>query len=91
MTVLKFGSFLLCGMNAFLMQKDKMRILLCYVCLVVFLSSRCAEASDVPVEEIAKRALDATVLLLMYDANDELSAVGSGFFVKKTLLLQTST
>ena len=37
-------------------------------------------------EEIAERALDSTVLLLMANARGELKAFGSGFFVQKNLI-----
>ena len=68
------------------MQKDRMRTFLRFVCLVLFVCARSAIANNLEAEEIAKPALDATVLLVMYDENGELSTVGSGFFVKKDII-----
>ncbi len=39
-------------------------------------------ANDLTPQEIAKRALDATVLLVMKDSNGQVLGTGSGFFVK---------
>ena len=68
------------------MHKDRMRTFLRSVCLVLLLCTRSAIGDDLKAEEIAKPALEATVLLIMYNENDELSAVGSGFFVEKNII-----
>lgn len=54
--------------------------------LILFLLSGISVTNALTPEEIAKKALDATVLLVMVDANGELSSGGSGFFVQPNLI-----
>ena len=54
--------------------------------LMIFLLCGISVTNALTPEEIAKKALDATVLLVMVDANGELSSGGSGFFVQPNLI-----
>ena len=53
--------------------------------LMLFLLCGISVTNALTPEEIAKKALDATVLLVMVDANGEVSG-GSGFFVQPNLI-----
>ena len=50
--------------------------------VMLFVVCRIPDANSLTPEEIAKKALDATVLLVMVDANGEVLSAGSGFFVQ---------
>ena len=63
-------------------MQHKIKHLLSFVSLVIFLFCRTPLANNLTPQEIAKRALDATVLLVMKDANGQILARGSGFFVQ---------
>ena len=56
------------------------------ISLTLLLVCRIPVANALTPEEIAKKALDATVLLFMLDANGEVSSAGSGFFVHSNLI-----
>ena len=56
------------------------------ISLTLLLVGRIPVANALTPEEIAKKALDATVLLVMIDANGEVSSGGSGFFVHPNLI-----
>ena len=60
----------------------KSKTLLYYMSLVLLLFCRIATANVLTPQEIAQKALDATVLLVMEDANGKVIGVGSGFFVR---------
>ena len=49
---------------------------------MLFVIARIPVATALTPEEIAKKALDATVLIVMVDANGEVASRGSGFFVQ---------
>ena len=56
---------------------------LLFTALMLFLVCRIPFSIALTPEEIAKKALDATVLLVMVDANGKVSSRGSGFFVQR--------
>lgn len=56
---------------------------LIFTALMLFLVCRIPVSIALTPEEIAKKALDATVLLVMVDANGKVSSRGSGFFVQR--------
>ena len=63
-------------------MERKIKSSLCYVSLVLFLFCQIVAASTLTPQEIAKKALDSTVLLVMEDINGQPLGVGSGFFVQ---------
>ena len=60
-------------------MERKIKSSLTFVSLTILLFCRTALANDLTPQEIAKIALDATVLLAMEDANGQI--LGSGFFL----------
>ena len=62
--------------------KPKMRFSVIFKYFMLFAVWNMSVAIALSPEEIAKKALDATVLLVMVDANGEVSSGGSGFFVQ---------
>ena len=65
---------------------SNIRLSVLFTYLMLFLVCRIPAANTLTPEEIAKKALDATVLLVMVDANGEVSSAGSGFFVFSNLI-----
>ena len=65
---------------------SNIRLSVVFTYLMLFLVCRIPAANTLTPEEIAKKALDATVLLVMVDANGEVSSAGSGFFVFSNLI-----
>ena len=63
-------------------MEHKTKSSLSFMCLVLLLFCEILGADVLTPQEIAKRALDATVLLVMKDANGQILARGSGFFVQ---------
>ena len=64
-------------------MKDKIKpFLLTFVSLVILLFCKTTLANILTPQEIAKRALGATVLLVMKDSNGQVLSRGSGFFVQ---------
>ena len=63
-------------------MERKIKSSLCYVSLVLFLFCQIVAASTLTPQEIAKKALDSTVLLVMEGTNGQPLGVGSGFFVQ---------
>ncbi|MDE0301084.1 MAG: trypsin-like peptidase domain-containing protein [Candidatus Poribacteria bacterium] len=62
-------------------MEHKVKSLLSFVSLVFLLFCKTLPANDLTPQEIAKKALDATVLLVMKDANGQILGFGSGFFL----------
>ena len=62
--------------------KPKMRFSVIFTNLMLLAVWNTSVAIALSPEEIAKKALDATVLLVMVDANGEVASRGSGFFVQ---------
>ena len=65
---------------------SNMRLSVVFMYLTLSLVCRVTSANTLTSEEIAKSALDATVLLVMVDDNGEVSSAGSGFFVFSNLI-----
>ncbi|MDE0301082.1 MAG: hypothetical protein OXN17_20825 [Candidatus Poribacteria bacterium] len=63
-------------------MERKIKSSLCFVYLVLFLFCQIVAANVLTPQEIAKKALDSTVLLVMEDTNGQPLGVGSGFFVQ---------
>ena len=63
-------------------MEEKIKSFLIFVSLVILLFCKTSLANDLTPQEIAKRALNATVLLIMKDSNGEVLGTGSGFFVQ---------
>lgn len=57
-----------------------------FVPFILMLVCRMSAGNTLTPEEIAKSALDATVLIVMVDTNGEVSSAGSGFFVFSNLI-----
>ena len=64
-------------------MEHKIKSFLSFVPLALLLSFGNASAGVLTPQEIAKRALDATVLLVMKDSNGQVLGTGSGFFVQR--------
>lgn len=62
--------------------EHKIKFPLSFMCLVLLLFCQICAADTLTPQEIAKRALDATVLLVMKDSNGHVLGTGSGFFVQ---------
>ena len=63
-------------------MERKIKSSVSYVSLVLFLFCQVVVAYALTPQEIAKKALDSTVLLVMEDINGQPLGVGSGFFVQ---------
>ena len=68
------------------MSVGKMKSFLYFAYSAMLLFYGSAFAKELAPEEIAERALDSTVLLVMVDARGEVQSFGSGFFVQKNLI-----
>ena len=65
---------------------DKRAKLICIVLMILVYGGDVSPNNRLTPQEIANKALDATVLLVMEDANGNPIGVGSGFFVKLNLI-----
>ena len=63
-------------------MEHRIKFPLSFMCLVLLLFGEISEADILTPQDIAKRALDATVLLVMKDSNGQVLGRGSGFFVR---------
>ena len=62
--------------------KPRMRLSVVFSYLMLLVVGRIAVANTPTPEQIAKKALDATVLITMIDASGKVASRGSGFFVQ---------
>ncbi len=67
-------------------MEHKRKLLLSLMALGLLLLCGMPVANAQTPQQIAKKALDATVLLVMEDANGKLLGLGSGFFVRTNLI-----
>ena len=67
-------------------MEHKRKLLLSLMVLRLLLLCGMPVANAQTAQQIAKKALDATVLLVMEDANGKLLGLGSGFFVRTNLI-----
>ena len=86
MTLLRVDLLLSFEVKRSIISNGEMKSLLCFAYLAVLIFCRSTLATELGPEEIAERALDSTVLLLMADARGQLQSFGSGFFVQKNLI-----
>ena len=64
----------------------KMRLSVDFRILMLLVVCRIAVADTPTPEQIAKSALDATVLITMIDSSGKVASRGSGFFVQRNLI-----